>query len=167
MTAPSPSAPSYSRVGLIVGGGAMVLCIAVLIYIAGHRPTLDSKADQDNRELVDLGRLTYQQTCMACHGDRLKGKPTWHKTVESQDQAGTPLNADGVTWHLSDPRLFGAIKTGERFKDGKTKRIHAEPFDGKLSDDKIWALIAYFKTTWTARQVESQKETTLRERAAK
>ena len=37
---------------------------------------------------------------------------------------------------------------------------------GKLTDQEIWALIAYFKTTWTARQIESQKETNLRDRAA-
>ena len=87
--------------------------------------------------------------------------------VTSNKQAGIPLNADGLTWHMSDWHLHDAVATGIRVRDGETKRIHDTAFGkaqgGPLSDKEIWALLAYFKTTWTARQVESQKEQTLRE----
>ncbi len=161
--APSGEAPASSRAGLWVGLAVTAFCIAVITYIAVTRPTGTSLADAENKAQVDLGRVTYQQHCMDCHGERLKGKPTWHRTIKSQNQAGTPLNADGVTWHLSDQRLFSAIATGVRVKGEKTKQIHDVPFAGTVSDDEIWALIAYFKTTWTARQLHSQQETTLRE----
>ena len=144
----------------------IVLCVAIIGYIASQRPAEISLADAQNRKQVDLGQLTYQQNCMACHGVKLKGKPSWE--VASPKQAGIPLSADGTTWHLSDRHLFDAIATGTRVKGGKTDRIHDTAFGkaqgGRLTDAEIWALIAYFKTTWTARQIESQKETGLRER---
>jgi mono/diheme cytochrome c family protein len=162
------TAPRHSRVGQWVGLGVIVLCVAIIGYIATQRPAEISLADAQNRKQVDLGQLTYQQNCMACHGVKLKGKPSWE--VASPKQAGIPLSADGTTWHLSDRHLFDAIATGQRIKAGKTTQIHDTPYakaqGGRLTDQEIWALIAYFKTTWTARQIESQKETGLRERPA-
>tara|TARA_R110001592_G_scaffold62432_5_gene191102 strand:+ start:765 stop:1292 length:528 start_codon:yes stop_codon:yes gene_type:complete len=162
------TAPRHSRVGQWVGLGVIILCVAIIGYIATQRPAEISLADAQNRKQVDLGQLTYQQNCMACHGVKLKGKPSWE--VASPKQAGIPLSADGTTWHLSDRHLFDAIATGQRVKAGKTTQIHDAPYakaqGGGLTDQEIWALIAYFKTTWTARQIESQKETGLRERPA-
>jgi mono/diheme cytochrome c family protein len=160
------TAPKHSRIGLWFGLGAILLCIAAVAFIAANRPAGQSLATVENKKQVELGEATYQKTCLACHGLKLKGKPSWE--VETAKQAGIPLSADGTTWHLSDQRLFDAIASGVRVKGGKTKRIHDTAFGaaqgGKLSDKEIWALIAYFKTTWTARQFESQKETSLRER---
>jgi len=160
------TAPRHSRIGQWIGLGVVVLCVAIIGYIATQRPAEISLADAQNRKQVDLGQLTYQQNCMACHGVKLKGKPSWE--VASPKQAGIPLSADGTTWHLSDRHLFDAIATGRRVKAGKTTQIHDTPYakaqGGRLADQEIWALIAYFKTTWTARQIESQKETGLRER---
>ena len=162
------TAPRHSRIGQWIGLGVVVLCVAIIGYIATQRPAEISLADAQNRKQVDLGQLTYQQNCMACHGVKLKGKPSWE--VASPKQAGIPLSADGTTWHLSDRHLFDAIATGRRVKAGKTTQIHDTPYakaqGGRLADQEIWALIAYFKTTWTARQIESQKETGLRERPA-
>ena len=147
---------------------AIALCVAVVAFAASQRPDEISLAAAENRKQVDIGQLVYQRNCMACHGVKLKGKPSWE--VNSPKEAGIPLSADGVTWHLSDNHLFEAIATGIRTKDGKSQRIHDSGYGkvmgGKLTDQEIWALIAYFKTTWTARQIESQKETNLRDRAA-
>jgi mono/diheme cytochrome c family protein len=162
------TAPRHSRIGQWVGLGVIAICVAVVGYIASQRPAEISLADAQNRKQVDLGQLTYQQNCMACHGVKLKGKPSWD--VASAKQAGIPLSADGTTWHISDRHLFDAIATGQRVKAGETKKIHDTAFaksqGGRLTDNEIWAMIAYFKTTWTARQIESQKETGLRERPA-
>lgn len=161
-------APRHSRLGLWFGLAAVVLCVAIVGYIDSQRPDQISLADAENRKQVELGEQTYQQNCLACHGLKLKGKPSWE--VESAKQAGIPLSADGTTWHLSDRHLFDAIATGQRIKAGTTKQIHDTAYGkaqgGPLSDQEIWALIAYFKTTWTVRQIESQKETDLRERPA-
>lgn len=160
------TAPRHSRIGQWIGLGVIVLCVAIIGYIASQRPAEISLADAENHKQVEVGQLTYQQTCMACHGVKLKGKPSWE--VGSAKQAGIPLSADGTTWHMSDRHLFDAIATGTRVKGGKTDRIHDTAFGkaqgGRLTDAEIWALIAYFKTTWTARQIESQKETGLRGR---
>ena len=160
------TAPKHSRLGLWFGMGVVAICIATVGFIAANRPAEQSLAAVENKKQGDLGQLTYQRNCMACHGVKLKGKPNWE--VENAKQAGIPLSADGTTWHLSDQRLFDAIATGTRVKGGKSERIHDTAYGdaqgGKLSEQEIWALIAYFKTTWTARQFESQKETSLRER---
>jgi len=164
MAAQAQPGGGFSRVGLLTGLAAVLLCVAVVGYIASQRPAEQSLAAAENKAQVDLGQLIYQQNCMACHGVKLKGRPSWE--VASAAQAGIPLNADGITWHLSDNRLFQAIKEGVRVRGDETKRIHEDKVGAALADKQVWALIAYFKTTWTARQVESQKETTLRERPA-
>ena len=162
------TAPRPSRIGMWIGLGVIALCVAVVAFAASQRPDEISLAAAENRKQVDIGQLVYQRNCMACHGVKLKGKPSWE--VNSPKEAGIPLSADGVTWHLSDSHLFEAIATGIRTKDGKSQRIHDKGYGkvmgGKLTDQEIWALIAYFKTTWTARQIESQKETNLRSRPA-
>jgi mono/diheme cytochrome c family protein len=167
MTTPATQvSPKHSRVGLWVGLAAIAACVAIVGYISANRPAEQSLAAIENQKQVELGQLTYQQNCMGCHGVKLKGKPSWE--VASPNQAGIPLSADGTTWHMSDNHLFDAIATGERVKAGKTTRVHEQAYaksaGGRLTDNEIWALIAYFKTTWTVRQIESQKETSLRER---
>ena len=162
MTEATQTAPSRSRTGQWVGLGVIVFCVAFVAFIAVNRPAEQSLAAIENRKQVELGQLTYQQNCIACHGVKLKGKPTWE--VATPTQAGIPLSADGTTWHMSDRHLFDSIATGVRVKGGKTEQIHKIAFQERLKEDEIWALIAYFKTTWTARQIESQKETSMRER---
>ncbi|MEK9672317.1 MAG: c-type cytochrome [Rhodospirillaceae bacterium] len=164
MAAKASSSPEFSRVGLFAGLGAVVACVAVIGYIAATRPPVDTAANEKNQAQVTMGGTTYQKFCLECHGDRLKGRASWDRAIHMREQAGIPLNADGVTWHLSDQRLFGAIATGDRVKNGKSERIHKDGYAGKLSDAEIWALIAYFKTTWTARQLLAQQESTQRER---
>ena len=161
-----PQAPTHSRVGMWVGLAAVAACLAVGGSIAAHRPAPQTLASEDNRAQVKLGETTYFRACASCHGNRLDGKPTWAPGVTSNKQAGIPLNADGLTWHLSDQHLFNAIAKGLRVEGKNERRIHDKGFAGILSDREIWALIAYFKTTWTARQVESQKETSMREHPA-
>ena len=158
-----PQVPTHTPVGMWVGMAALAATMAVAGYIMAHRAPVQTLASMKNHQQVVLGEQTYMRACVSCHGIKMSGKPTWAPGVTSNKQAGTPLNADGLAWHLSDQHLFNAIATGIRVEGKNTRRIHDEGFAGKLSDKEIWALIAYFKTTWTARQVDSQKETTLRD----
>lgn len=172
MTAEAPSqvppqAPTHSRVGAWVGLGVIAACVAVGVYLSVNRPVEQTLASEENRKQVELGEKTYQRVCISCHGMKLSGKPTWAPGVTSKKQAGIPLNADGLTWHLSDNHLYATIATGLRVEGKDKRQVHDAGFAGVLSEREIWALIAYFKTTWTARQLASQKETTLRERPAK
>lgn len=164
MTAEAQPGSGFSRAGLWIGLAAVALCVIVVGIIAAQRPKEQSLAAASNKAQVDLGQLTYQQNCMSCHGTKLKGKANWE--LAPGEKPGIPLNADGITWHLSDTHLFQAIKDGVRVRGAESKRIHDDKVGAVLTDKQVWALIAYFKTTWTARQVESQKETSLRERPA-
>ena len=164
MTQATQTAPDRSRVGQWIGLGVIAICVALVGYIAVNRPAEQSLAAIENQKQVEVGQLVYQQNCMGCHGVKLKGMPSWE--VATRKQAGIPLSADGTTWHMSDKQIFASIATGERVKGGKTEQIHDTAFQQRLTGKEIWGLIAYFKTTWTARQIESQKETSLRERPA-
>jgi len=159
-------ARKFSKVGLFVGMGCVALAVAVIGYISANSRSVELRASVTNKEQVALGRRVYQDNCEACHGVQLKGLPTWHKTVQGDvTRAGTALNTVGDVWQVSDNHTFQVIKQGTRpIPEGaQPVIIHQEPFADKLTDDEIWGVMAFIKTTWTVKQRVAQEETTQRE----
>jgi mono/diheme cytochrome c family protein len=73
-----------------------------------------------------------------------------------------PHDASGHTWHHPDSVLFGMTKHG--LVPGK----HAPPgyqsdmpgFGGVLTDEGIWAVLAYIKSSWPSEIRRAQDEMT-------
>lgn len=159
-------APKFSKVGMVVGLGAVALAIAVIAYVSANSRSVELRASVTNKEQVAVGRRVYQDNCEACHGVQLKGLPTWHKTVQGDvSRAGTALNTVGDVWQASDNHIFQVISEGTRpIPEGaQPVIIHPEPFKGTLTEDEIWGVMAFIKTTWTVKQRVAQEETTQRE----
>lgn len=102
----------------------------------------------------EMGKRVYDQHCASCHGANGEGKypSAWKQPDASGLLDAPPHNAEGHTWHHADGLLFDIIKNG-LIAPG----FHPmPPFKEKLTDEEIWAVIAYLKSWWKPDQIEIQ-----------
>ena len=103
---------------------------------------------------LELGQKIYAQHCAACHGAKLEGQPNWRSRMPNDRMPAPPHDESGHTWHHPDGVLFGITKNGlvpPYAPPGYQSDM--PPFAGKLSDDEIWAVLAYIKSHWTSADV--------------
>jgi S-disulfanyl-L-cysteine oxidoreductase SoxD len=125
---------------------ALVLVIAVGLagWLAwSARQQHGPVADADDAALVAAGRATYAARCAACHGDRLAGQAGWREGRQAAQPPAPALDAGGPAWHNPDRALFGIVKHGVATRG-------MPGFADALSDDDIWAVIAFLKSSWPA-----------------
>jgi mono/diheme cytochrome c family protein len=79
--------------------------------------------------------------CASCHGDRLQGQPGWRDGLRAEHPPPPALDADGFAWHNPDRALVGIIRHGIVARG-------MPAFAGEVSDDDIWAVVAFMKSTW-------------------
>jgi len=70
-----------------------------------------------------------------------------------------PHDDSGHTWHHPDHVLFGITKKGLVPPYAPQGYLSDMPaFGDKLSDDEIWAVLAYMKTRWTSAVLPARAE---------
>ena len=130
--------------------------LALSLTACAERP----QADPENTSQVARGRAVYELECAACHGMKLEGQPKWRERLPSGRLPAPPHDESGHTWHHADSLLFKITKHGiERYAEPGYKS-DMPGFDGRLSDDDIWAVIAYIKSTWPLEIRAAQAEVT-------
>ena len=93
------------------------------------------------------GAMLYQQNCASCHGSNLEGQPNWKQRKPDGKLPAPPHDVSGHTWHHSDQQNFEITKLGiEALVSGYKSDMIG--FGDKLSDDEIWAILDYIKSTW-------------------
>ncbi len=123
-------------------------------------------ADPKNTHQVALGKQVYDQNCASCHGADFEGEdPDWKRTKEDGTLYAPPHNGDGHTWHHGDQLLFKYVKEGGQAIAGKDFKSAMQPFSKSLSDEKIWAALAYIKTSWKEKQLEFQTKVSEQEKS--
>jgi mono/diheme cytochrome c family protein len=145
--------------GFVVGFGIMlVLGVIVLAVLRGGPSASASRADPNNAQLVSQGRLVYNQRCASCHGANLEGQPNWQDELPEGGRPAPPHDETGHTWHHADALLFEIVQKGPEASPlpGYVYRMPA--FGDTLSDDEIWAVLAYIKSTWPAEIQAAQEE---------
>jgi mono/diheme cytochrome c family protein len=91
----------------------------------------------------------YAQHCAACHGAKLEGQPDWRKPLPNGRMPAPPHDESGHTWHHPDHVLFGITRIGLVAPYAPARYQSDMPaFADKLSDDEIWAVLAYIKSHW-------------------
>ena len=95
-----------------------------------------------------LGQTIYAENCASCHGDRLQGQPNWRERKPDGRLPAPPHDASGHTWHHPDDVLFGIVKEGLAKYAPPGYESDMPAFGGRLSDDRIQAVLAYIKGTW-------------------
>ncbi len=134
--------------------------IIVLAAVALSLPS----ATQAGHELEDrdiaAGEALYSEHCAACHGANLEGQPNWRTRNADGSLPAPPHDETGHTWHHDNVLLFdytrlgGAQAMAER---GVTGLVSGMPgFGDTLSDDEIWNILAYIRSTWPRRVQEVQ-----------
>ncbi|MCY6383360.1 c-type cytochrome [Hoeflea prorocentri] len=124
----------------------ILACGTATHAIAGH--------ELDNRDLLN-GRTLYTEHCASCHGANLEGQPDWQRPDENGILPAPPHDESGHTWHHDNwllfeyTRLGGAeLLTARGIKDFESGM---PGFGDAMSDDDIWDVLSYIRSTWPQR----------------
>lgn len=95
-----------------------------------------------DKKILELGESVYLQHCSQCHGKKAEGTSEW-KTPDDQGRyPPPPLNGTAHAWHHPTEVLVEIIK------DGTVPDGNMPAWEGKLTDDEILAVIAWFQSIW-------------------
>ena len=117
-----------------------------------------------NHELEDrnlsAGQILYTNNCASCHGAKREGQPNWQSPNSDGILPAPPHDATGHTWHHDNELLFEYTKLGGKgalAARGITDFNSGMPaFDGVISDEDIWDILAFIKSTWPEREQDAQ-----------
>ncbi len=119
--------------------------------IAGH--------ELDGRDLA-VGQALYAEHCASCHGANLEGQPNWQTPDENGVLPAPPHDETGHTWHHDNLLLFEYTQLGGEkalaARDISDFASGMPGFEEVISDDEIWDILAYIRSTWSERAQEIQ-----------
>ena len=95
------------------------------------------------QDALARGAELYVVNCQLCHGDR---------EGQGATPGAGPHNESGHTWHHPDAQLKEAIF------NGKKGLGLVPPFNDKLTEQEVDAILAYIKTWWTEDQRRGQAD---------
>ncbi|WP_408629828.1 c-type cytochrome [Aliiroseovarius salicola] len=109
----------------------------------------------------NAGAVLYAENCASCHGEDLQGEPDWRSQKEDGTLPAPPHDKTGHTWHHGDALLFTYTKLGGKAAleaTGVSGFNSGMPgFADVLSDQEIWDILAFIKTSWPDRMRETQQ----------
>lgn len=113
----------------------------------------------DHRD-INAGLSLYADNCASCHGTNLEGQPNWQSPNADGVLPAPPHDGTGHTWHHDNDLLFEYTQLGGegalelRGISGFNSGMPA--FEETLTDDEIWDILAYIRSTWSDREREVQ-----------
>ena len=137
--------------------GVMTLAIIPLFWLSISRRINVPKADPSNANQVAQGRRVYATYCAGCHGPNLEGQPNWKVALADGSMPAPPHDTSGHTWHHPDQYLFNTVQQGGQASSPPGYKNAMPAFGNKVSDDEIWAVTAYIKSTWPLETQAAQK----------
>ena len=113
--------------------------------------------DATDLDQVAFGGRIYSRICANCHGTELDGQLGWEVPLKDGTRLAPAHSAEGKTWRRGDDALFEVVKVGgETLRpDGGVSRMPG--FGEKLTDEEIWAVIAFIKSTWPSNVQDAQQ----------
>ncbi|NNF70693.1 MAG: cytochrome c [Rhodobacteraceae bacterium] len=147
-----------NRMTAILGACLLVvLGTGVYVWTAAAAGS-DSGAMPKDVDLA-VGQALYAGNCAACHGANLKGQENWKSPGEDGRLPAPPHDETGHTWHHGDQVLFEYTKLGGRAMmaaQGMEFNSGMPGFGDQLTDQEIWNILGYIKSTWPERVQEMQ-----------
>lgn len=125
----------------------------VLLSSCSESTAPESRADPRDPAKVALGAKVYAQHCAACHGAKLEGQANWRSPLPSGRMPAPPHDESGHTWHHTDAVLFGITKYGLTNYAPPGYQSDMPAFEGKLSDEEIWAVLAFIASHWKTKEL--------------
>jgi len=133
---------------------AFKLLLAALASVAACSDSAPpSRMDPRDATRTALGAKIYTEHCAACHGARLEGQPNWRQPLPNGRMPAPPHDEAGHTWHHTDEVLFGITKHGLKNYAPPGYQSDMPAFEGKLSDDEIWAALAFIASHWKTKEL--------------
>jgi mono/diheme cytochrome c family protein len=126
-------------------------------------PLASTAAADHNWEHRDIvrGQSLYAHNCASCHGANLEGQPNWRSPDANAVLPAPPHDGTGHTWHHDDELLFEYTKLGGNTAlevRGVSGFNSGMPACGEtLTDDEIWDVLAYIRSTWSEREQQAQE----------
>lgn len=145
------------RLILLSNIAALAAAVIAVAILGLSRVPVTERADPTNQAQVALGRGVYARHCASCHGANLEGQPNWRERRPDGRLPAPPHDVTGHTWEHSDESLFKVTKQGVQAFAGPDYQTDMAGFGKVLSDDEIWAAIAYIKSTWPLELVERRR----------
>jgi mono/diheme cytochrome c family protein len=134
---------------------ALAVSVGIAIVAGSYFLVTDSgvakTADPSDPLKVEVGKTVYAEHCAACHGANLEGQPNWRSYLPGGGLPAPPHDQSGHTWHHTDQLLFDYTKSGGAALVPEGFKSNMPAFRNSLSDDDIWAVLSYIKSTWPAR----------------
>jgi len=145
-------------------GGVIVLAALLAMACGKKAPDVTSGKETRDRlfstESLFRGVRLYQEQCAQCHGPEGQGHPDWQNP---QVVAAPPLNGSGNEWKRRKQDMIAIIR------NGVTR--HGEPvmpaWKGRLSDQDIEDIIAWYQALWPAEVYQRWRETEARTAATR
>ena len=141
---------------------ALAICLVFGIVACGPgaeeaAPAASGPGDPTDATAVAEGEAVYLAHCASCHGTRLEGQPGWQEVLPDGGYPAPPHDGSGHTWRHSDRQLFEATKFGGGFSAAPDSVSHMPAFEHVLSDDQIWAALAFVKSRWPTELLARQR----------
>ena len=147
--------------GLAVFAAAMLAAAAAWVFWPSSPP---GRADPGDPRQVALGERIYREHCAVCHGAALEGQLDWRARNAAGRLPAPPHDATGHTWHHTDEQLFLLTKRGlapPLAPEGYESDMPG--FADRLTDEQIWAVLAYIKSRWPPQILARQPRSAERE----
>ncbi len=123
-----------------------VFLAVLLTYGMGER---QDGMNANDAALIAMGQKIYEQNCATdCHGVNLEGQPNWRSPLKEGGLPSPPHDASGHTWHHDDDLLFNYTKKGGAALAPEGFKSRMPGFEETLTDEEIWAVLSYIKSTW-------------------
>ena len=117
----------------------------------------DISLKPNDQDLVDLGKLVYENNCASCHGVNLEGQERWREPDADGYMPAPPHDETGHTWHHPDEYLFLMTKYGLEEIIGQEYPNNMPAYKDILSDEEILASLSFIKSTWS-REIKLQHD---------
>lgn len=139
---------------LVTAGIVVALGWPLISGAAGGK----TPGDPTDAEQVASGQVVYRDHCAECHGANLEGQPNWQQRLPDGTMPAPPHDDTGHTWHHPDQQLFDYTKLGGAAVVPAPFESAMPGFGETLSDDDIWAVLAFIKSRWPERQRNIQAQ---------
>lgn len=130
---------------------ALITLLSASQSYAGH--------ELEGRDIAS-GKQLYAEHCAACHGADLEGQPDWRTPNPDGTLPAPPHDETGHTWHHDNQLLFDYTRSGGeavlRAIGVKSAKSGMPGFSDVMSDDDIWNVLAFIRSTWPDRVKEIQ-----------
>lgn len=135
-----------------------IVSVVLTVQIVGHGSDIQGAAHR-----LAEGRQLYLENCATCHGEALQGQPDWRDPLVNGRMPAPPHDETGHTWHHSDQQLFRITRDGVAQIVGGGYESDMPGFADVLTDDEIWAVLDYIKSTWPERERGYQAQISARD----